>query len=138
MGTGCVSGSKYINYQLGIEEDESVWGIHRLRLGDGQPFAIEYTYVPLNYFEDISKFDFAKVSLYDYMGAKEHLPVHFTQKLIVCRAGDNVSEWLKVKRGSAIFLIEYQGADAEYNIVEYTKSYLNPVFAGFRYNAKNE
>ena len=138
FGMGDVEGSKYLNYKLALPPDETVWGLHRVRLGDGQPFAIEYTYIPKKYVADAEKFDFSKVSLYDYMDTEGHLPVHFTQKLIICEANDKLAEMLEVKRGTAIFMIEYQGADADYNIVEYTKSYMNPEFAEFRFMAKSK
>lgn len=138
LGCGHVDRNSFLNYQLGLEKKEPVWGLHRVRLGDGEPFALECTYVPEAYFEDIGHFDFAKVSLYDYMDAKGHLPVHFTQKLIVCNADERIAELLRMKKGTAIFLIEYQGADKDYTIVEYTKSYMNPSFAEFRYNAQSD
>ena len=121
-----------------FRSSETVWGIERVRLGNGEPFAIECTFVPEKYFEDIEKFDFAKVSLYDYMDAKGHLPVHFTQKLVVCNADDKAAELLKLKKGTAIFLIEYQGADQDDQVVEYTRSYMNPSFTEFRYNAESD
>lgn len=138
LGAGSVEGNSFLNYQLGLKKSEPVWGLHRVRLGDGEPFSIECTYVPEKLFEDIAHFDFAKVSLYDYMDAKGHLPVHFTQKLIVCNADEKIAELLKMKKGTAIFLIEYQGADEDYRIVEYTKSYMNPSFAEFRYNVESD
>ena len=136
LGTGDVSCNRYLNYKLGLRECENVWGLHRVRIGDDMPFAIEYTYVPKKYFEDIEKFDFAKVSLYDYMQANGHLPIHFIQNLIICDANEKISDLLNVKKGSAIFKIEYQAADKDYNIVEYTKSYMNPEFAEFRFSAE--
>ena len=45
---------------------------------------------------------------------------------------------LKVKRGTAVYMLEYQGADKDYNIVEYTRSYMNPAFAEYRYNAEGK
>lgn len=138
LGTGEVSGSRYLNYKLGLKENESVWGLHRVRVGDERPIAIEYTYVPKKYFEDIDKFDFTKVSLYDYMEANGHLPINFMQNVIVCDANEKVADLLNVKKGSAIFKIEYQVADKDYNIVEYTKSYINPEFVEFRFLAEAE
>ncbi len=138
LGSGEICGSRFLNYQLGLSEDQSVWGLHRVRLGDGSLFAVEYTYLPRHYFEDVEKMDFGKVSLYDYMDAKGHLPIHFTIRLIVCNASGKVAEHLQVKRGTAVYMLEYQGADKDYNIVEYTKSYMNPAFAEYRYNAEGK
>ncbi len=138
LGMGDITGSKYINYKLRQKEAEAIWGLHRVHFGDGRPFAIEYTYVPKKYFNDIESFDFSKVSLYDYMEANNHLPVHFIQNLIICSANEKIADLLNVKKGSAVFKIEYQASDKDYNLVEYTKSYLNPEFAEFRFIAEAE
>ncbi|RKI43744.1 GntR family transcriptional regulator [bacterium D16-51] len=138
LGMGDITGSKFINYKLGQAETEIIWGLHRVRFGDNMPFAIEYTYVPKKYFDDIDNFDFSKVSLYDYMEANGHLPTHFIQNLIICSANEKIADLLNVKKGSAVFRIEYQASDKDYNLVEYTKSYLNPEFAEFRFVAEAE
>lgn len=138
LGKGDVEGSKYLNYKLALQEDEVVWGIYRVRIGDGSPFAVEYTYVPKKYFEDIDNFDFSKVSLYDYMDVNHHMPVDFKQNLIVCDANEKIAELLNVEKGAAIFRIEYQAVDKDNNIVEYTRSYLNPSYAEFKFVAEKE
>lgn len=88
------------------------------------------------YFDDLDEFDFAKVSLYDYMEAKGHMPCHFGQKLVICEANERLAELLQVERGTAIYKIDYQGADADYNIVEFTMSYLNPAYTKFRFDVE--
>jgi len=133
LGTGELCDSRYINYKLGMKEGETVWGLHRVRIGDDVPVAVEYTYVPKKFFADIENFDFAKVSLYDYMESYGHLPVQFIQNLIICDANEKIADLLNVKKGTAIFKIEYQGADEDNHIVEYTKSYINPEFAEFKF-----
>lgn len=138
LGMGEICDSKYLNYKLALEQGEAVWGLHRVRIGDDVPVAVEYTYVPRKYFEDMEKFDFAKVSLYDYMESHGHMPLHFIQNLIICEANDKIAELLNVKKGTVIFKIEYQGADQHYNVVEYTKSYINPEFAEFKFATDTE
>lgn len=136
IGLGELNNSRFLNFNLCLDEGETVWGIHRVRLGNDEPLAVEYTYVPKKYFDDIDSFDFEKISLYDYMESKGHLPVHFIEKLIVCDANKKLADLLNVEKGTAIFKIEYQGADEDYNIVEYTKSYMNPSKADFRVKSK--
>lgn len=138
LGLGEIAGSKYLNYKLALGREESIYGLHRVRLADGDPFAIEYTYLPQKDFEDIENFDFSKVSLYDYMATKEHLPVHFIQSLVICAANEKIAELLGVERGTAVYKIEYQGADEKYQLVEYTKSYINPTYAEFRFVAETK
>lgn len=136
FGTGEITGSKYLGYKLGISDDEMIYGIYRVRSEGDIPFAVEYTYVPAKYFDDLDEFDFAKVSLYDYMEAKGHMPCHFGQKLVICEANERLAELLQVERGTAIYKINYQGADADYNIVEFTMSYLNPAYTKFRFDVE--
>lgn len=136
LGTGEITGSKYLGYKLGISDDEMIYGIYRVRSEGDIPFAVEYTYVPIKYFDDLDEFDFAKVSLYDYMEAKGHMPCHFVQKLVICEANERLAELLQVERGTAIYKIDYQGADADYNIVEFTMSYLNPAYTKFRFDVE--
>ncbi len=67
---------------------------------------------------------------------KGHMPCHFGQKLVICEANERLAELLQVERGTAIYKIDYQGADADYNIVEFTMSYLNPAYTKFRFDVE--
>ena len=136
FGIGETSESNYLNYKLNLSPGENVQGLHRIRYSNNIPFAVEYTYMPKKFFEDFNDFDFTKVSLYDYMDKKNHMPVYFTQNLLVCEASEKIASLLNVERGTAIFKIEYQGADRDRNFVEYTKSYLNPSMAVFSFKSR--
>ena len=46
--------------------------------------------------------------------------------------------FLNVEKGTAIFKIEYQSVDSDGNIVEFTRSYLNPSYAEFKFVAEAE
>lgn len=137
IGCGQIEDSEFLSYKLGIHVGDPIWAVFRQRFGDDAPFAVEYTYVPKHFFPDIDKIDFSKVSLYDYMDAYHHIPVHFTQVMTVCNANEKISALLKLKPGTAIFKVELQGADADYNIVEYTNTYINSTYAEFKYTAEN-
>lgn len=137
IGCGEINDSEFLSYKLGMKMGDPIWAVFRQRFGEDGPFAVEYTYVPRHFFPDIEKIDFSKVSLYDYMDAHHHMPVHFSQIMTVCNANEKVSALLKLKPGTAIFKIELQGADADYNLVEYTNTYINSSYAEFKYNAEN-
>lgn len=134
IACGKINDSEFLSYKLGLHVGETIWAVYRQRFGDEAPFAVEYSYVPKHFFPDIEKFDFSKVSLYDYMDAYHHMPVHFSQTMTICTANEKIADLLKVKPGAAIFKVEIQGADADYNIVEYTDSYMNPSYAEFSFN----
>lgn len=132
LGIGELDNCEFMNYKLNLERGEVIWGVHRIRYVGDIPFAVEFAYVPKKYFPDIDNFDFEKVSLYDYMETKDHLPVHFSQSCIICDANSNIAELLGVEKGTTVFKFEYIGADKDYNLVEYTDTYMNPMYAQFR------
>lgn len=135
IACGEIQDSEFLSYKLALPLGEPIWAVFRQRFADDSAFAVEYSYVARKYFPDIEKFDFSQVSLYDYMDAHHHMPIHFSQTLTICNANEKIADLLKLKPGAAIFKIEIQGADSAYNIVEYTNTYMNPSYASFTYNA---
>lgn len=138
LNSGSVSDCRFLNHQLKLPLTESVWGMHRIRLVDEQPLCVEQIYVPKKFFTGIDSFDFSRITLYDYMDSKDHLPIHFQQHLIVCNATPRIAELLQIEDGSAIYKLEYLGIDSIYNTVEYTKCYINPAIAEFRIRLENQ
>lgn len=136
LGKGDLEPSDYYAYYLGIGKEDVVWGLHRVRLSKEKPIAVEYSYVPKKYFEDIDETDFEKVSLYDYMDARDHLPRHFNQELQAVEAGEKEAGLLQVEKGSTIFRVTYIGADRNYTIVEHTEAYVNPELIEFHYQTE--
>ncbi len=64
-------------------------GIHRIRLGNKEPLAIELTYVPIHFFSDIDNYSFEHISLYDYMKSKNDLPVKFNETMMMEEVAKN-------------------------------------------------
>lgn len=126
LGKGDIDAGRFICAKLGLAFDEPVYGLHRVRQTGDKPIAVEYTYVPKKFFQDMDDIDFKDVSLYDYIEARNHMPQHFIQNLIVVEAAEKEAGLLGLEKGSAIFFMEYIGADSNYNIVEFTESYMNP------------
>jgi len=132
-------GIPYFSHKLNLNESEDVFGIHRLRLIRNTPVALEYNYVPLKFFSDINQIDFNRVGLYDYMISKKHKVKHNNTRLITINAEKKEANLMLVKEGSLLFKIQYINSDADYNIVEYTESYLLPqeVNPNFKVNYNN-
>lgn len=137
LGKGEIEAGRFIRGKLGVPFEEPVYGLHRVRQAGDKPIAVEYTYVPRKFFQDIDEVDFKNVSLYDYMEARNHTPQHFIQNLIVVEAAEKEAGLLGLERGSAIFFMEYIGADSNYNVVEFTESYMNPENIDFQYMVVN-
>lgn len=127
LGTGFISGRKYFANKLGLMPEEEIYGIHRIRLGNKEPLAIEFTYVPYKYFTDIENYDFKEISLYDYMSSKDHLPVKFKETMMMIEAGSKLKKHLNLQDDENIVnYIEIIGYDRNNTLVEYTESYSRP------------
>ena len=127
LGTGIIKNRKYFADKLGLSEEDEIYGIHRIRLGNKEPLAIEFTYVPLHFFSDIDNYNFEHISLYDYMKSQNHLPVKFDETMMMVEAGEKLQKHLHLPSATSIVnYIEFIGYDENGNLVEYTESYSRP------------
>lgn len=124
--TGIIRGRHYYADKLGLGFEEPIFGLHRIRLGNQEPLAVEYTYVPLKYFTDIEEYNFEQISLYDYMNTKGHLPVVFQEAMAMMEAGGKVVDYLHLGENPIINYLELTGYDRSGNLVEFTESYSRP------------
>ena len=61
--SGTITGNKFLESKLELQEGEPVFALHRVRYGNNEPLAIEYTYVPKNCFR-ILKISISEWCLY--------------------------------------------------------------------------
>ena len=102
LGTGIIKNRKYFADKLGLSEEDEIYGIHRIRLGNKEP-------------------------LYDYMKSKNHLPVKFNETMMMVEAGEKLQKHLHLPSATSIVnYIEFIGYDENGNLVEYTESYSRP------------
>lgn len=117
------AGIKYSRI-FGIDRNDFIFELFRLRLADGRPFAIEYTYVPsyiLPHFED---YNFEFCSLYD-LYAMNHIELSLdNQDLEIVRIDSPQSDLLKLPKNTAVFMLHNTVKDSLGRVVEYTRSYL--------------
>lgn len=133
---GTITGNRFLESKLGLEEDEPVFALHRVRYGNKEPFAIEYSYVPKKLFEDIETVDFRKVSLYEYMEAKGHLPDKYDKKIRMIKLFPKEARYLEMPVDGPAFSFELIGVDEERRPVEYTESYLRCDKVEFRFSVR--
>lgn len=126
LGTGIIEGHNYFAEKLKLRLEEPIFGLHRIRYGNKEPLAIEYTYIPLKYAPDIENYNFERVSLYDYLSTLNHLPCNFRETMMMVEAGEKISGYLQLSDELIVNRIEILGFDAAGNIVEYTESYSRP------------
>ncbi|MDD4285984.1 MAG: GntR family transcriptional regulator [Eubacteriales bacterium] len=126
LGTGILEGHNYFAERLHLSVKDPIFGLHRIRYGNKEPLAIEYTYVPMRYFPEIQDYNFERVSLYDYMASQDHLPCNFRETMMMVEAGTKIVGYLQLGEERIVNRIEILGFDAEGRIVEYTESYSRP------------
>jgi len=115
--------ARYFADKLNLAEDAQIYVLHRIRYSNDEPIAVEYTYVPADLFPDIDQFDFTRVSLYDYMDSKGHMPRQFHEKMQIVEGNERECGYLEVEPQDPIYYLEFRGRDQTERLVEYTESY---------------
>lgn len=118
-----VTTARFFCYKLGLAAGERVYVLHRIRYGNDEPIAVEYSYLPADLFSGIEALDFSGVSLYDYMDSKGHMPRKFRQKLQIVEINERERTCLDLQRKAPVYYLEFTGYDEHGTIVEYTESY---------------
>ncbi len=132
---GVIKGNHYFECKLQIGKEEPIFVLHRIRFGNDEPIAVEYSYVPYKYFQDIESLNFEYVSLYDYMESKGHMPIYFDQKLQMVEVPENECKHLALNRRQPVYYFEFIGKDEQNSVVEYTESYTRADKTEFRFTA---
>lgn len=107
--------------------------LERIRYADQEPIALQTAYIPVTLFPDADQIDFEKVALYDYMDAKNHMPLSFKRILKVVEVNQDIAAHLQLKEKDYVFLIEYRGYDDQKRLVEFTRSYYRTDRSSFSY-----
>lgn len=105
---------------FGLKVGERVSRLHRLRLADGVPMAIELASVPQAYLPDPAAVD---GSLYLTLEERGIRPVRALQRLTAANIGAAEAALLDVQPGSAVLKIERVSYLADGRVVEYTRSF---------------
>lgn len=113
-----------VTSHLHLQSGEHVLLLHRIRYSGSIPVALEYTYLPLKYFPDITSMDFTYISLYGYMKSVGHDPELMNRRMIMMPANDREAKLLKVSEEEPLYFFEFTGQDSDDNYVEYTRSFM--------------
>lgn len=135
LTAGIIRRNSYFESKLKIKPGEPIFVLHRIRFGNDEPIAVEYTYIPYIYFQDIDSVNFEYVSLYDYMESKGHMPIYFNQKLQMVEVPENECKHLALNRRQPVYYFEFIGKDEQNTVVEYTESYTRSDKTEFRFTA---
>ena len=105
---------------FGLKVGERVSRLHRLRLADDVPMAIELAVVPTAFLPDPDAVD---GSLYTVLEARGIRPVRAMQRLSAANVGPLEAERLAVPVGAAALRIERVSYAADGRVVEFTRSF---------------
>jgi GntR family transcriptional regulator len=70
---GILSAPSEIARKLAIEDGDSVFRLHRLRLADGEPMGLQAAYIPTRIAPGIERLSFLDASLYDVLASRYSL-----------------------------------------------------------------
>lgn len=109
--------------QLGVEQGARVLHLVRQRRADGEPYAVETTYLPLDYLPGVEQADFGSRSLYEVL-TTDHgtrpATARETFEPVVLRSRD--AEQLNVKAGSPALLVMRTSYDMSGRAVEFASA----------------
>lgn len=106
-----------------VSPDDDIFQLFRVRLGDGEPYILEYTYLPYDLIPEIEQYDFSIYSLYDIYGKHGIQLAHDTQTLEIVRICPPQSSLLNLPENDPVFMTTETIIDTQGKVVEYTKSY---------------
>ncbi len=118
------AGLKYAEL-LNIGENDYVYRLVRLRLGDGEPVAIQNTYIVYDVLEDVEDIDFDMHSLYDVLNQHGVYANRVKETFRFVEFSNQEAKLLNMPDGSWGFMVEDITYDQNQRIVEYTKSFIN-------------
>ena len=105
----------------------------RVRYADEDPYCVEYCYFPFDIFKDAIRYDFSKISIYDYMSYKKNLPIKFITTIEVVNS-TKINNLVNLGFYDNIFKVKFYGFNENGILVEYTISYMNMNKVQFKSN----
>lgn len=115
---------------LAVRPGAKVLRLHRLRLADGEPMAIETTHLPLGRFRGLRRYVTGGVSLYQVLRERFDVEMgHAEETIETLLAGPHEAELLGADVGMPMLLLSRHSFDTQQRPVEWVRS----VYRGDRY-----
>jgi GntR family transcriptional regulator len=125
-----VPAAEVIARQLEVEPGTPVVALERVRTADGEPMALERTYLPAARFPGLEACDLIDVSLYELLAERWGIQVAVAdQWFSVMRAGETEARLLGIPADNPALLFQRVTRDPSGGIVEYVRS----LYRGDRY-----
>lgn len=120
---GIIEANKKIASLLDTTIGTKVYEIVRVRYGDNIPLALEYSYLPINLFENLLQYDFENTSLYEVIENVYNYKFKYSKQWIkITTLYKNEAKILDVDEHTPAFLLESISYDTNDKIVEVTRS----------------
>jgi len=116
-----------IAQKLKVQEDSMTIKIKRLKIEEGEPAALEYTYLPYVQCQDLTANDINNELVYNILRDKFHISLG-KAKLVIKPfvAMDEQADLLQVEPGTPVFEWERFTYTKEEKTIEYSKFYVRP------------
>lgn len=121
--SGIIEADKKIASLLETTIGTKVYEIVRVRYGDNIALALEYSYLPVNLFENLLQYDFESNSLYKVIEDIYNYKLKFSKQWIkITTLYKNEATMLNVIEHTPAFLLESISYDMDERVVEATRS----------------
>ncbi|NYB73352.1 GntR family transcriptional regulator [Sedimentibacter hydroxybenzoicus DSM 7310] len=121
--SGIVVADKKIASLLETTMGTKVYEIVRIRYGNDIALALEYSYLPVNLFDNLLQYDFENDSLYKVIEENYNYKLKYSKQWIkIITLNKEESKLLNVKENTPAFLLESISYDMDEKVVESTLS----------------
>jgi GntR family transcriptional regulator len=108
--------------EMGASVGEPIFAIHRLRLANEMPVALEYSYFPARYFPKLDGFDLEQRSIYAILAEEYGVKLaRARQSLEPVVAEASVARLLDLPKGAPLMLVVRTSRDDQGRIVEHAR-----------------
>ena len=134
---GLIPGSKVVRFEkidpsdeirerLSLDKEEKVYLLHRIRLANSEPMAIEYCYLPEKYFQNITKYNMENCSLYSIMKEEYGVKTFYMKQSLKAEMLSKKDAEMLLKKTKGVGLVsERLVCNFERIPIEYTKTIYN-------------
>jgi GntR family transcriptional regulator len=130
LGIECIVPRPHIQHELQLPDGHKVWELHRLRLANGEPISLQWSYIPCALAPDLDDRDLTGSLYYVLKNDYDHT-LEAADQVIRTRAA-TVAEaaLLGIKEGDAVFVIERTTLSQRGEPIEF----LDSLWRGDRYD----
>ncbi|SDI86936.1 GntR family transcriptional regulator [Natribacillus halophilus] len=113
--------SSVIAAKMNLAPDSFVYHIHRLKIEDGMPIGIEYSYIPTTYVPELNEESVVDELLYNVLD-QYGVPLDKARTYFSMRKADvEEAEWLDIDTNFYLFILERFTMTVQGEVVEYSK-----------------